>query len=103
RQLESAALTGADALRRCWHEVPKALQHDEKLLSVYVRKLLETGQDTEAGTLLTTHLKKDWSDNLVGMLGFVHVRNPQEALLLMERWLKQQPGNPVLLLTLGRL
>ena len=37
------------------------------------------------------------------MLGFVHVRNPQEALLLMEAWLKQRPNNPILLLTLGRL
>ncbi|MEY4641449.1 MAG: hypothetical protein RLZZ227_1443 [Pseudomonadota bacterium] len=103
QRLELAAVTDADSLRLAWHDVPKALKHDEALVSVYLRKLLELGQDTEAGALLTSHLKKNWSDNLVGMLGFVHVRNPQEALSMMEGWLKQQANSPVLLLTLGRL
>lgn len=103
QRLDSASVTGIDSLRMAWHDLPKALRKDEKLLGIYLRKLLHYGQDTEAGTLLSTHLKKEWSDNLVGMYGFVHVRNPQEALLLMEGWLKQRPNNPVLLLTLGRL
>jgi HemY protein len=103
QRLEQAAATGIDSLHLAWHDLPKALKHNELLVSVYLRKLLELGQDTEAGALLTSHLKKDWSDNLVGMLGFVHVRNPQEALLMMEGWLKQRPNSPVLLLTLGRL
>ncbi len=103
RQLESAALAGADSLRRAWHELPKALKHDEKLTAVYAHKLLELGQDTDAGALLTAYLKKDWSDPLAALLGYVHVRNPQEALHIMEGWLKQHPNHPVLLLTLGRL
>jgi HemY protein len=103
QRLENAALTGADSLRLAWHDVPKALKHDEQLVGVYLRKLLELGQDTEAGALLTTQLKKDWSEQLVAMLGYVHVRNPQEALAMLEGWLKQRPNNPVLLLTLGRL
>lgn len=103
QRLEHAALSGADSLRLAWHDLPKALKSDERLLGVHVRKLLELGQDTEAGALLTSHLKKEWSDALVRTLGFVHVRNPQEALLMMEGWLKQRPNNPVLLLTLGRL
>lgn len=103
QHLEHAAVTGVESLRMAWHDLPKAQKQNEKLLGVYLRKLLHFGQDTEAGTLLTSQLKKEWSDNLVGMLGFVHVRNPQEALLLMETWLKQRPNNPILLLTLGRL
>ncbi|MGP1609327.1 MAG: heme biosynthesis protein HemY [Burkholderiales bacterium] len=103
RRLENAALASVDSMREAWQDLPKTVKHDEQLLGVYVRKLLECGKDTEAGALLTSHLKKDWSDNLVGMLGFVHVRNPQEALAMMESWLRQHPNNPVLLLTLGRL
>ncbi len=103
QRLEQAAVTGVDSLRLAWHDLPKALKQNEKLIDVYLRKLLQYGQDTEAGALLTSVLKKEWSDNLVGMLGYVHVRNPQEALLMMEAWLKQRPNNPVLLLTLGRL
>jgi HemY protein len=103
QQLEQAARAGADSLRRAWHDLPKAQKHDEKLVGIYARKLLELGQDTEAGALLTGHLKKDWSDSLVAMLGYVHVRNPQEALAIMEAWQKQRPNSPVLLLTLGRL
>jgi HemY protein len=103
QRLEQAALGGADALRLAWHDVPKALKHDERVVGVYARKLLELGQDTEAGALLTAHLKKDWSDSLVALLGYVHVRNPQEALVMMEGWQKQRPNSPVLLLTLGRL
>ncbi len=103
QRLEQASATGVDSLRLAWHDVPKPLKQNEKLIDAYLRRLLQYGQDTEAGVLLTSVLKKDWSDNLVGMLGFVHVRNPQEALLLMETWLKQRPNNPVLLLTLGRL
>jgi HemY protein len=103
QRLENAARTGADKLRLAWHELPKALKHDETLTAVYLRKLLELGQDTEAGTVLTSYLKKDWSEHLVTTLGYVHVRNPQEALAMMEAWLKQRPNSPVLLLTLGRL
>lgn len=103
RHLESASHTGADSLRNAWHALPKALKRDDKLVGLYARKLLEYGQDTEAGNLLTAHLKKDWSDDLVAMLGFVHVRNPQEALATMETWQKQHPDNAALLLTLGRL
>lgn len=103
QRLENAAITSADNLRLAWHDLPKALKHDATVLSVYVRKLLESGQDTEAGSVLTAHLKKDWSEELVRTLGYVHVRNPQEALQMMEAWLKQHPNDAVLLLTLGRL
>lgn len=103
RHLEMASQSGADSLRTAWQALPKALKHDDRLVGLYARKLLELGQDTEAGNLLTAHLKKDWSDDLVAMLGFVHVRNPQEALATMEAWQKQHPDNAALLLTLGRL
>lgn len=103
RHLELASHTGADSLRNAWQELPKPLKHDEALVGLYARKLLEFGHDTEAGNLLTAHLKKDWSDELVAMLGLVHVRNPQEALATMEAWQKQHPDNAALLLTLGRL
>ena len=103
QRLEKSAAAGAESLRLAWQELPKGMKHDERLMGVYARKLLEHGQDTEACTLLTSHLKKHWNEELVRTLGLVHVRNPQEALQTMENSLKQHPDNPVLLLTLGRL
>ncbi len=103
RRLKQAALTGLDSLRLAWHDLPKALRQNERLIALYLGKLLHFGHDTEAGTLLTSQLKNHWSDNLIGMLGFANVRSPKELLLLLEVWLKQRPNNPVLLLTLGRL
>lgn len=102
-RLEQAAAAGVESLRMAWHDLPKALRNNEKLLALYLEKLLRFGQDTEAGAILGKQLKHEWSDNLVGMLGFVNTRSPQEQLLLLENWLKQRPNNPVLLLTLGRL
>jgi HemY protein len=101
--LERSAQSGAETLRSAWHDLPKTLKHDARMMAIYARKLLELGQDTEAGTILTTHLKKHWNEELVRTLGLVHVRNPQEALQMTEKWLKQHPDNSVLLLTLGRL
>jgi HemY protein len=92
-----------DSLRTAWQALPKALKHDDKLVGLYARRLLGFGEDAEAGSLLTAHLKKDWSDALVTTLGFVNVRNPQDALATMEAWHRQHPDNAALLLTLGRL
>lgn len=102
-QLESAARESMPALHLAWKDVPKALRHDEQLVGVYVEALLAHNEDAEAGTVLTQQFKQHWSDNLVGLLGFVRGGSAQHLLLLLEDQLKQRPNNAVLMLTLGRL
>ncbi len=102
-KLEQAAEISIDNLRLVWQDVPKSLRSSEELTGVYLENLLRFNQDTEAGALLTRFLKQHWSDKLVAMMGFVNSQQPAQQLQMMENWLKDKPGNAVLLLTLGRL
>lgn len=102
-KLEQSAQNSLDNLRLIWQDLPKSLRNNEMLTGVYLQNLLQFNQDTEAGALLTRFLKQSWSDKLVAMLGFVNSKQPKQQLQMMEAWLKDKPGNPVLLLTLGRL
>jgi len=90
-------------LHHAHDEVPKYLRDSELVTSRFLQYLLRYEQDTEACTILTNFLKRQWSDELVGMVGYLKGGNPQHLLLLLEDWLKQRPNNPILLLTLGRL
>lgn len=103
QRIAAAARENMQELRLAWKELPKALRHDEQCLASYVEALLAHNEDAEVGTLLTQHFKQHWSDNLVGLLGFVRGGSAQHLLLLLEAQLKQRPNNPVLMLTLGRL
>jgi len=102
-KLEQSAQNSLDNLRLIWQDLPKSLRNNEVLTGVYLQNLLQFNQDTEAGALLTRFLKQSWSNKLVAMLGFVNSKQPKQQLQMMEAWLKDKPGNPVLLLTLGRL
>ena len=102
-RLDMAAQQGLEAMQQTWQELPKARRNSEQLTALYLKKLLQFGQDGEAVAILTRYLKHDWSDNLVGLLGHVKSNNPQQHLLMLEGCLQERPNNPVLLLTLGRL
>jgi HemY protein len=102
-KLNQAADTSLDNLRLVWQDLPKALRANAVVTGAYLQNLLRYNQDTEAGALLTRFLKQHWSDQLVAILGYVNSKQPQQHLQMMEKWLKDKPANPVLLLTLGRL
>ena len=103
RRLQQAATEGLQPLRLAWQSLPKALHNNEALVGLLLQQLLKAGQETEAGVLLNRQLKQGWSDSLIGMLGHVDTRNPQQLLLQLENRLKERPHNAVLLLTLGRI
>lgn len=103
QSLAAAARDSLVALRLAWQQVPKALRHDEALVLVYLEALVAHNEDLELQTLLTQQLKHEWSDNLIGALGFMRGGSAQSLLLLLENMLKQRPHNAVLMLTLGRL
>jgi len=54
-------------------------------------------------TLLRGALSRRWSDSLVELYGRVTAKDCARQLSSAENWLQEQPSNPVLLLTLGRL
>lgn len=103
QRLDAAAHDSLPALRLVWQELSKAQRHEEPLVLVYLEALLAHNEDTEALALLSQQLKHHWSDNLVGLLGFMRGGSAQQLMLLLEAMLKQRPNNCVLMLTLGRL
>lgn len=103
QRLTAAARDSLAASRLAWQDLPKSLRDDEALVSVYLEALLAHNEDVEAHALLKRQLKQQWSDNLVGLLGFVRGGSAQQLQLLLEDLLRQRPNNAVLMLTLGRV
>lgn len=102
-RLDRATNESLESLHQAWSEVPKSLRNSEPLVHRYLQYLLRHEQDSEAGNVLTQYLKRQWSDNLVHLVGWLNGGDPQHLLLLLEDALKERPNNPVLMLTLGRL
>lgn len=100
---QATARHDVKGLRETWSQVPKPLQDEEELLSVYVRDLIELNQSAEAEPLLRGVLRSRWSDGLVYLYGLVQGDDPSRQLAAAEQWAKEHGKSPVLLLTLGRL
>jgi len=98
-----AGAEGTEALHLAWQSVPKAIKSEHAVVSLYIKCLLQRGEDAEAVLLLNRELKHNWDDELVVLLGHVASGNPQQQLLFLEEQLKDRPNNPLLLLALGRL
>ena len=95
--------TDAQAIVRAWEALPKPLRQEENLLAGHITRLHAAGQDHEAERLIRGALKQTWNDDLVRWFGVIQVEDVRAQLTLAEHWLEQQPRNPTLLLTLGRI
>ncbi|HHI77618.1 MAG TPA: heme biosynthesis protein HemY [Gammaproteobacteria bacterium] len=102
--LENAFLsTDARDLDRAWAAVPKAIRSDPGLVGDFAGYLEERGRDEEAEKLLRAALRQGWDEHLVELYGLLDSPHPGHQLARMEKFLKEHPDDPVLLLTLGRL
>ncbi len=102
-QLQQAGSESEQSLQYCWKKMPKALRAHAHITGAYIQQLLRVGQDAEAASMLTSFLKKSWSDEIVALVAQLDNGKPQQQLALLENCLKQHPDNPVLLTTLGRV
>jgi HemY protein len=97
---------GQDAaaeLHQRWKTLPADLKRDGTLLNFYVAKLIEKDEHASAEKVLTKSLKQDWDSELVRLFGLVKGANVSRQLALAEGWLSGHEGDPLLMLTLGRL
>lgn len=101
--LQQAGSEGQQSLQLCWNQMPKALRAHAHVTGAYIQQLMQVGDDAEAASMLTGFLKKNWSDEIVALVGQINGGKPQQQLALLENCLKQHADNPVLLLTLGRV
>jgi HemY protein len=100
--LPLSAEKGKDSLIQFWNNAPTSVYQDANMVSLYAKLLLEKGADIEAESLLRNLLKKTCQDDWIRLYGLAKGQ-PKKQLKFAETLLDEQPNNPVLLLTLGRL
>ncbi len=91
------------AMQSLWQEAPAKVRKIQKLLSVYILGLSKQNDTERAQRLIEDFLDKEWSDQLVYHFGKLIHGDSLPQLAKAEKWLKNRPDNPWLLLTLGRL
>ncbi|RMG55954.1 MAG: heme biosynthesis protein HemY [Gammaproteobacteria bacterium] len=102
--LEAAGKAGdAEAVRRLWKSLPRALRRDPQLVVAHARALDACGLHEQAVDELLAAIDRQWDPALVEELGRLHPQDPMRVLGHAERWLKDHGNDAVLLRTLGRL
>lgn len=92
-----------DALELLWKSLASNVQAAPEVLAEYIEKRLGWGHENGIAQLIEKSIKRQWQDRLVYQYGRIMFGPAFERLKKAEAWLKLQPENPVLLLTLGRL
>ena len=93
----------ADAMQALWQRMPKALRQRQPFLRSYAGYLVELGEGGSVAHLLSEFLNKQWDPELVRLYGRIKTVDAASRLSIAEGWLKTQPKDPELLLTLARL
>lgn len=86
-----------------WRSLSNSQIHDPHVIAVYAKCLMELHADHDAEVILKDCLKKQWNEACVRLMAELSGGDVNDRLLVAERWLRDHPHDPVLLLTLGRL
>ncbi|MBF7730141.1 heme biosynthesis HemY N-terminal domain-containing protein [Pseudomonas sp. N040] len=105
-RLDEVAQEGGDtlqALNAAWQQVSASLRQQPELLLGYAGQLHRLGADAEAEQLLRKAIRLNYDARLVRLYGLLRGSDALQQLHTAEGWLPQQPKDPLLLLSLGRL
>lgn len=96
---------GADRMRldAVWHAIPRRMRREPRVLEAYVTERLRFPETADCEVLLRHHLDRSRDPGLMRLYGQVEGADPNRQLKNAEHWLQEQPRDPELLLTLGRL
>ena len=86
-----------------WDSLSNRQKLTPEILAEYVEQRLGWQQEVGLELWLERGLKAQWNDRLVYQYGRLTLGPAFERLKRAEKWLAQQPENPVLLLSIGRL
>lgn len=92
----------AKALWELWQKMPKQVREKEDIIADFIIGMINFGQGDDVEGILYARLNKQWSDALIYIYGLLD-GDTEIHLARARNWLKKHQGNPVLLLTLGRL
>ena len=86
-----------------WENFPKKWRQDPRALALYTGYLIAAHDYQQAADLISKFLKKQWDVALVNNYGLAPTENINAQITTAESWLEKHPGEPELLLCLGRL
>jgi HemY protein len=91
------------ALEECWQRIPAAQKRDAKIAAAAAQCYLALGGIAQAMQIIEQALSLEWDSDLVGLYAECEGADTIRQIERAEQWLKSNPRDAVLLLTLGRL
>ena len=91
----------ADKLQALWKKIPVQIREQAEAMRVYAHALHQADADTACAQFITSN--KNWHADLADLYGRIQHSSLPTAIQQAEKWLQQQPDNPVSLLLLARL
>jgi HemY protein len=91
------------ALDECWQKMPSAHQRDVKIAATAAQCYLALGGVARALQIIEQALAVEWDTELIGLYAECAETDTIRRIERAEEWLKANPRDAVLLLTLGRL
>lgn len=98
-----ARLADSEVPDLLWPQLSRRLRRDGMTQLAYAQALRRAGRQDAAQDVLGQLLLDDWGPAAVDAFGCYPGDDPQRQLSVGERWLAAHPGDPTLLLALGRL
>ena len=86
-----------------WEKSSSKARQTEAMLVPYVNGLIQQDQEEQAIAQIEQFMRNNWSDKLVYLYGVLTQGDLLARLAMAEKWLKANPDNACLLLTVGRL
>ncbi len=99
----SASVDALPHVRETWGAIPRKLKRAPAVAARYAQCLHAAGEPNEAVRILKRAIEREPDDRLIELFGEIRSGRPGEQLATAEKWLQQNPRDPVLLQTLVRL
>jgi HemY protein len=93
----------AQSLREFWERLTPADRKDNRVAAAAAQCFIALGGCAEAHRIIEESLAENWDSGLLPLYVECLPRDARKHLERAEEWLKQHPGDPVLLLALGLL
>ena len=102
-KISTDALLASSDIDSTWKNLPKAQKQKPSNVAIYAKGLIEKGDEKGAEKLISSTLKQNWDEALVGLYGSLPSDKPAKLLRKVEGWLMARPENAELNLAAGRL
>ena len=86
-----------------WKKIPSEFKQDAFVARAAARAFMQRGGHDTALDVLETTLVREWNEDLVALYGELRGSSPTRQIEQAEKWLRSQPRDAQLLLTLAQL